>query len=370
MKLSILGIGPVSALGNGVDSLRGGLSGSIRPRIERASIATASGSIELPVFKADVEGLERFVNRRAMRRLDKLSRMFLLATFLALEDSGVDIEDKSRVGMVLGTAYGPLTTTFDYLDTIIDGGDESASPTLFANSVHNAAASAVSILTKFEGPCLTLTNFDLVSTEVLHAASTWLEQGTVDFVLAGVGDVFSPVLGYAVCQLGAGGSGRIDPFRFDACSYAPAEGSVAFLFGNDTGAGKYGSVLDVVSAPASATLDPSPIQGHRALLLSANGNRENGPSYGQLELGDVKVAAYASVYGSLPVGFGFDVALAAVSLDLGRLNPPAAGTVPNGFDLLTEAVPLRDDDRIGCLECTTSRIGFASVGRARGRVAR
>jgi len=363
MKLSILGIGSVSALGSGVDSLRGALRGSVKPRIEHTSIATASGQVELPVFKAEVKGLERYVERRALRRLDKFTRMTLLASYLALEDSDKPIQNGSRVGIILGTAYGPSTTTFDYLDTIIDGGDESASPTLFANSVHNAVASAISIFTKFEGPCLTLTNFESVFTEALMTANAWLERGVVDYVLASVADEYFPVLGYAVSQLGLDSSGRIDPFRFSSCSYVPAEGSIAFLLGNETADAKHGSVLDVLSMPASAPLDPAVIQEHRALLLSANGDRRTGRSYEKLGLRGIKVAAYAPLYGSLPVGLGFDVALAAVSLEMGQLNPTASETIPNVLDVMTEAIPLRVGDRIGCLECTQHRIGFASVGR-------
>lgn len=201
MKPSILGVGSASALGCGVGSLRAGLEGTAQPRIDNVEVATRSGVQVLPVYVANAEGLERFVPRRALRRLDEFTRMALLASFLALEDSGVSLEDTSRIGVVLGTAYGPMETTFRYQDTIIDDGDKGASPTLFANSVHNAPASSVSIFMKIEGPCLTLTNFELTTTEVLRTACAWLEQGTVDFVLAGVGDEYCSVLGYALGKL-------------------------------------------------------------------------------------------------------------------------------------------------------------------------
>ena len=138
MELSILGIGSVSAVGCGADSLRAALEGSVRPRVEPATVDGESGQPGLPFYSASVGDLERFVPRRALRRIDRFTRMALLASYLTLEDSGVKIEDTSRVGIVFGTSYGPLETTFRYQDTIIDDGDKGASPTLFANSVHNA----------------------------------------------------------------------------------------------------------------------------------------------------------------------------------------------------------------------------------------
>ncbi|UCE58694.1 MAG: beta-ketoacyl synthase chain length factor [Phycisphaerales bacterium] len=363
MSASILGIGSVSALGSGVDSLREALHGSVRPRIERTSISTSSGKVELPVYRAHVEGFDRFVNRRAQRRLDKVTRMTLLAAFLALEDSSVDIADKRRVGVLVGTGFGPLTTTFDYLDTIIDGGDNSASPTLFASSVHSALASAVSIFTKFNGPCLTITNLELVSTEVLSTACAWLDRQIVDYVLVGLADESCPVLEYAARLRGAGRSDRIEPLRLDACSYLPAEGAVALLLGRPTEQEKYASLLDVQSIPLSSGIDSDLARNHRALLLAANGEQKTGRSFGQLDLGSVKVAVHSPLYGSLPVGLGFDVALAALALERGELSPCAIGTAPKRLDVLTEAMPLCNDDRLGCLECAASRAGFVSIGR-------
>ena len=363
MKPSILGVGSASALGCGVGSLRAGLEGTAHPRIDNVEVATRSGVQVLPVYVANAEGLERFVPRRALRRLDEFTRMALLASFLALEDSGVSLEDTSRIGVVLGTAYGPMETTFRYQDTIIDDGDKGASPTLFANSVHNAPASSVSIFMKIEGPCLTLTNFELTTTEVLRTACAWLEQGTVDFVLAGVGDEYCSVLGYALGKLGAGGSERIDPFHVDQCSYLPAAGFVTLLLGGESVDGAYARIDKIVCERAAARLSDDVIRGHRALVLSANGDRSTGPAYQRARLGGAKIAAYAPLYGSLPVGLGFDVALAGVSCRAGRVYPLTGVETAASFPPLTQELPLQHGDRIGCLECSPHHATLVSLER-------
>ncbi len=429
---SILGIGPVFAGGCGVASLRAALEGSIQPRLslaglslvrdsnlaprepnrdrqgaanpnhdgEGAAVQTESGPV--PVYEASVDDLDRFMPRRALRRLDKFTRMALLASFMAVKDAGLPIEDRSRIGIVFGTGFGPLETTFRYQDKIIDQGDRGASPTLFANSVHNAPASAVSIFMKIKGPCLTITNFERTTTEVLRSASAWLSRGTVDYVLAGVGDEYCAVLGYALRRLGAGKpnrdregaavhteSARIDPLRFDRCSYVPAEGFVTFLLGREVRNGAYARVCDLVSEPSCDRLDSALLAAHRAVFLAANGDRSSGRFYNRLLMRDLpvrdsnllardsnlrvrdsnlapagpRIAAYSPLYGSMPVGLGFDLALAGISCRAGRLYPSAAGGGGGELDLLTETTPLHDGERIGCLECSSHHATFISLAK-------
>ena len=109
MRLPVLGIGVVSAAGCGVEALKAVLEGARSPRVESVSVAGEGGPFDLPVYVAAADGLERFMPRRALRRLDKFTRMALLAAFLAVEDSGLNINDRSRLGLVFGIRTRSLT---------------------------------------------------------------------------------------------------------------------------------------------------------------------------------------------------------------------------------------------------------------------
>ena len=235
MKPSILGIGSVSALGCGISTIKEGLLAERRPNIEKKRLLTAEGEKTLPVYSSTVEGLDRFIPRNKLRRVDPFLQMGLLSSYLAFEDSGIEIEDKSRVGIIFGTGFGPLQTSFSFFDTLIDDGDKCASPTLFANSVHNSMVSNVSIALKIEGPCQTLTCFDMTTAAVFSTASSWIESGVVDYVLAGVGDEYCEVRGYATLLSGS---------KNKDCSYLPGEGFVAFLLGGENRQG-YGTIDNV-----------------------------------------------------------------------------------------------------------------------------
>lgn len=315
MNIQVLGIGTVSALGCGIETIKSGLEGKINSAIEEHKIATADGEASLKVYTAGVSGLDRFVARPALRRMDRFIQMALLSSFLAVEDSGVIIDDRTRIGIVFGSGYGPLQTTFSFLDSLIDFGDKCASPTLFANSVHNSLASHVSILLKVQGPCLTVTCFELTTFSVMSTAINYLREGTVDYVLAGVGDEYCDVRGYATHLSGSRGSSDIMPFSFDECSYLPGEGFVTFLLGKVPTDKAYCNLIRCETGRAEISGD------HKTLFLAANGEQDTGRFYKPLEDKSRRLLAYSPLYGGMPVGNGFDIAIAALSLKEGVVYP-------------------------------------------------
>lgn len=348
MKPSILGIGSVSALGCGIDTLRDGLLCNKAPVIVNKELKTSGGVKTLPVYSAAVNGLDRFIPRSKLRRIDRFLQMGLLSSCLAIEDSGIDldrIEDKSRVGIVFGTGYGPLQTSFSFFDTLIDDGDKCASPTLFSNSVHNSLVSYVSIALNMEGPCQTLTCFDTTTAAVFSTASDWLESGIVDYVLAGVGDEYCEVRGYATLLSGSDKMKTLSPMDFNECTYQPGEGFVAFLLGKEESKPDYGSIEPIRSGKMEA-LD---LGGCDALFLAANGNLQTGPFYEQLKSRQIPLFAYAPLYGGMPAGQGFDVAIAALSMKEKTLfSPFEKGGRKNTPDFKT----------IGSIQCDDNGHGY------------
>ncbi|NOQ52180.1 MAG: beta-ketoacyl synthase, partial [Desulfuromonadaceae bacterium] len=149
-----------------------------------------------PLFKADGAALESYLNKRALRRIDHFSRLALLGAFQALEDAEQPQLDKARLGVVIGSGFGALTSTFKFLDSVLEDGDACASPTAFSNSVHNAAAAHISMQLKITGPNLTLSQFDQSLVSGLLSAQQWLDGGRVDAVLLGVVDEYCSVFGY------------------------------------------------------------------------------------------------------------------------------------------------------------------------------
>ena len=188
-RIAIRGIGVVGAFGTGVDALRGALAGA--PAEPQPPPATGTPAI----LRAGTAALEGFVDRKALRRMDAISRLAILGACLALRDAGIDRPDE-RTGVVLSTGYGPSGTTLAFLDSFIESGDTCSSPTAFSSSVHNAPAANLSTLLGVTGPNLTVSQFEVSASSALLTAALWLEEGRVDRVLVGGVDEYGEVLGY------------------------------------------------------------------------------------------------------------------------------------------------------------------------------
>ena len=195
IPLAIHGIGPVGAFGAGLDEWRSVLKGEKKVVPKLTEIETDRGFGNLPIFRASTKTLTKFIKVRELRRLDHFSRMALLGSCLACEDSGQELIGE-RTGLIIASAYGASATTFSFLDSVIEDGDALASPTLFSNSVHNAAAAHIAKHLKITGPNLSLTQGRLSVPMALLTAAQWLEEGRVDTVLCGAVDEYCDVLGY------------------------------------------------------------------------------------------------------------------------------------------------------------------------------
>jgi 3-oxoacyl-[acyl-carrier-protein] synthase II len=311
MGLSVLGIGTVSALGSGVDTLRRGLQGKIQPNIEEKNISLAKGDYILPVYVPVVEGLDRFIPKRSLRRIDRFARQALLSAYLAVEDAGVEFADKSRVGVIFGSGYGPTRTTFKFLDNIIDDGDFGASPTHFANSVHNALASQVSIFLGLTGPCSTVTCFEYTLSNVMVTAQDWLDQDIVDYVLVGLGDEYCDVLGYAAAGMDAGKEKNMRPLDFENCTYLPGEGHITFLVSNAGTVNKKYADIEEIGIRYSIDQTQNSIS-NKPVIINASGRLDQAPGYSGL--GRSHMLSYTGLYGGMPTASAFDIAVACLSL--------------------------------------------------------
>jgi 3-oxoacyl-[acyl-carrier-protein] synthase II len=308
MGVAILGVGQVSALGDGVEALRAGLCGERLPAILQQTVETPSGPVALPVYRAPLEGLSRFVQPRAVRRLDRLSRLALLSAHLALEDAGRPPVAPERLGLVFGTGHGPQATTFAFQDGLLELGDRFASPTLFSGSVHNSLASQVSIALQVEGPCQTVTCQGATTAEVLAMARSWLAGGEVDLVLAGVGDELSDPLCYAAACLRDPARPVLAPLELTACSFAPGEGCVCWLLGTEDRAARRGRIESI-----AVGREVVPPKSAEALFLAAAGDLGSADGYHRLMRQNLSTSAHAALYGSMPAGLAFEIALAALS---------------------------------------------------------
>ena len=125
--------------------------------------------------------------------MDKISLMAAASARLALEDSGMKItpENRDRVGIVLGTAFGATDITAQFLGTLFTEGPASVNPILVPNTVMNAPAGHTSIELGFRGVNTTVTHFAVSAENAIAYAAAEIRRGTADFIFTGGVDILS-----------------------------------------------------------------------------------------------------------------------------------------------------------------------------------
>lgn len=346
MRLAIQGIGVTGGFGAGVAALRTVLQAKIIAPQQLTVDHHEGVSDSFPVYRAATEGLERFLPKRELRRIDHFSKMTLYAAHLALEDAGLLEGDRSRIGVVVASGYGPLKTTFNFLDSYLDFGYSCSSPTHFSNSVHNAAAAHVSMQLQLTSPSLTVTQFEMSVASALLSARQWLEEGRVDRVLFGAADEYCEVLRYCRRHFFAGGElGPLRPLDLAAQTAMVGEGAVFMVLGRDDGTAAYASI-DAVTL-GNHSVAPVELPPGAIVVAGTDGHRECGRWYAEV-IDHQPVVACSPYYGSFPAAAGFDLAVAALMLRDQQLYAGPQEAIAN----LTEAEvgTLSTDARLACLK--------------------
>ena len=311
--LAIQGIGIVAGFGCGNKAALQAIQNGSSPNASM-QVQTQDGLFDYPVYAADPTPLKEFISPRKMRRVNKYSKLAVLAAYLALQDAGLDIPPHhSNMAVIVASGYGASTTTFKFLDDIIQEGDEFASPTQFSNSVHSSAASHITILLQIKGPCLTVTQFGMSSVAALFNAQTWLREKRVDAVLLGGVDEINPVLLYCYQNLWKTQIPKaIEPLNFQKQTAIPGEGSAFMLLTRDEGRPpQYGYINDISWENTSAFK----LSKDDTVIIGADGHRACGHGYTEIVRGTDKhrIETFSTITGSMPSGQMFDVVLASLA---------------------------------------------------------
>ncbi len=103
-------------------------------------------------------------------------------------------EDKTRIGLVVGSIIGELESTKDFLLSW----DQSklARPLLFQNSLHNSSAGMIALHYGLTGPVITTSHPDNLACDSLSLAELMLSSGICSYVFVVNVETDSGILGY------------------------------------------------------------------------------------------------------------------------------------------------------------------------------
>ena len=317
---------------------------------DNVQIVTTRGQVRLPALLADTSDLYAFLNKRDLRRTDRYIQMALLASYYALEDAVMLTLKRRRMGIIVATGYGSTCNTFDLLNRLEDTSEALISPTEFSNSVHNAAAGQISIFLDEMGPNLTVSDHDMSIPSAFLTAVQWLQEERVDAVLLGGVDEYCQVLGHYWHSQYNDTAGDGNTVSIDTKRHAIiGEGACFFvLTREEEAAPRYGFIEDIQMG--NFLRGRIRLPENALFFIGADGYSPCENYYADIIPANAETATYTPLYGGIPIGPAFDVAIAALTVRSGTVRRPfKSGFGPDRLNMNSRDGSL-DSERICCVK--------------------
>ena len=248
-RLVITGMGAVTPIGIGVDeywkNLLDGVCG--------VGEITRFDTDELPVkIAAEVKDFDplAFMPKKLTREMDVFMQYGYAAAMEAIEQSGGDIAEPERMGIVVGTALGGIAPIAETQDGISKGEHKKVSPRFVPKIIGNEVAAQIAIAKGYRGPSLTVSTACSSGGDAISTAGMLLMSGQADAVLAlGAESALSPlfILGlssaHALSTNNENPQGASRPFDRDRDGFVIGEGGGALIIETEEHAKKRGATI-------------------------------------------------------------------------------------------------------------------------------
>jgi 3-oxoacyl-(acyl-carrier-protein) synthase len=244
-RVAITGIGVVAPGAVGIAAFRAQLAEGRSGIAEVDRFDTSGLHAHRAAVIRDFKAKE-FIAPMKLRRMNMLSRYALAATKLALADAAVEASHLGETGVALGTAFGPVQTSVEYMEEYVAKGAALAPPQLFAESVANAPGSHIAIEHGFRGFNVTVTQRESSALGAAMYAASQIVKGTVQSAIVGGVEELNEMSFSVLDRLGAlahaNGTGDevARPFDTRRNGLIIGEGSAMFLARSSAAVNAYG----------------------------------------------------------------------------------------------------------------------------------
>ena len=186
-RVVVTGLGIVSPLGLGVKenetALFEGSSGV-------GFIKTFTPDENFPVkIAGEVKGFdpEQYIDHKYVKKMDRFIHYAVACSKMALEDSGVEINDQNaeRVGVIVGVGLGGLPAIEKYHDVFRERGVKKITPFFIPMLIANLASGQVSIMFGAKGPNSCVVTACATGTHSIGEATRFIQYGDADVMFAG-----------------------------------------------------------------------------------------------------------------------------------------------------------------------------------------
>ncbi|MBP2000451.1 3-oxoacyl-[acyl-carrier-protein] synthase II [Paenibacillus shirakamiensis] len=198
----------------------------------------------------DNEQYLKYINPSVVRRLDMLSKYSMASAKMTLDDAKLKVnrDNCERIAIIFGTSSGPIETVEAVNRSIVLQGADKVNPSLFPNTVMNAAAGHICLAFQIKGPSTTICSGGVSGSQAIIYAHQMIKDGIVDAALVIASDEYNETLHAGYDRLGVLSDTIPVPFDREGRGFALSGGSTAILLESEEhairrGAEVYGEVF-------------------------------------------------------------------------------------------------------------------------------
>jgi 3-oxoacyl-[acyl-carrier-protein] synthase II len=199
-RIAITGIGVIAPGAIGVDAFAaqlncGEAAATNIDRFDTSGLHAHTAAVVRDFVPRD------YIPPMKLRRMNQLSRFGVAAARLAINDRGSELS--TSTGVAIGTAFGPVQTSVDYMQEYVEKGAALAPPQLFAESVANAPGSHVGIEFGLRGFNITVTQRESSALAALMYASSQIAKGVLPAAVVGGVEEVNEIVFSVLDRIGA-----------------------------------------------------------------------------------------------------------------------------------------------------------------------
>ncbi len=183
----------------------------------------------------DFDPVKFGIEKKDVRKMDYFVQFAVAASLQAVADAKLDMgkEDKTRVGVLIGSGIGGLPVLVEQHARLIEKGPDRVSPFLIPMMIINMASGMTSIYLQAQGPNTSTVSACSSGAHAIGEAMRWIQKGEADVVIAGGTEACITELGYAgFCNMNALCMDFNDsptkgsrPFDKNRCGFVMGEGA-------------------------------------------------------------------------------------------------------------------------------------------------
>ena len=197
-RIVVTGIGAITPIGNNVEEFWKGIKAGICGIDEITLFDTTDYKVKLAGELKNYNPEEHF-EKKETRRLDRYAQIAIIAAREAMKDSKINMEeeDKTRVGVIVSSGIGGLTTIEQQKEVLINKGPDRVTPFFIPLSINNMAAGNISIEIGAQGESFAISTACASATHSIGECYRLIKHGYQDVMLAGGTEASITPLGIA-----------------------------------------------------------------------------------------------------------------------------------------------------------------------------